>query len=97
MIEWFSNNPAAVATVFTILGGILLKVVESWLHKNQEYIASKKDYREEIAELRERVDSLEAEIERWRKVSHHLEEELTKARVQLVKLGVDPPPRDLPL
>lgn len=96
MIDWLSENPAVVAGLFTIIGAVLLKLVENWLHKNQEVRETKQDYRDEIQELHARLDKLEEDLAKWRALAQHLEEELTKARIQVVKLGGEPGPRALP-
>lgn len=64
-------DPAWIALIGTLCGGIGLKLLEHWLGKNKIKIdeASKlrDELRIEITAQREEIKTLEAEVDRWRK------------------------------
>jgi len=86
------SQPAVVAAIVTIIGGILMKVAEKWLTKNVERRTDRKDYRDEIKELHERIDVLEAEIDQWRIRYYQEQETVAGLRVALINAGITPPP-----
>lgn len=63
-------DPAWIALIGTLCGGIGLKVLEHWLGKNRvkidEATKLRDELRIEIASLREEVKGLEIERDRWR-------------------------------
>lgn len=64
-------DPAWIALIGTIFGGVGLKVLEHWLGKSKVKIdeASKlrDELRIEITAQREEIKALESEVDRWRK------------------------------
>ena len=91
LIDYIVANPALLAGICTIIGGILLKVVEKWLSKQAEQRNQRKDYREEIKELNERIDALEEDITQWRNRAFTAEEQVALLRIMLIKHGAEPP------
>lgn len=64
-------DPAWIALIGTLCGGLGLKLLEHWLGKSKIKIdeASKlrDELRIEIVSQREEIKTLEAEVDRWRK------------------------------
>lgn len=64
-------DPAWIALIGTLCGGLGLKLLEHWLGKSKVKIdeASKlrDELRVEITAQREEIKALEAEVDRWRK------------------------------
>lgn len=64
-------DPAWIALIGTLCGGIGLKVLEHWLGKSKikidEATKLRDELRIEITSQREEIKSLEAEVDRWRK------------------------------
>jgi predicted nuclease with TOPRIM domain len=63
-------DPAWLALVGTIFGGVGLKLLEIWLGRSKvrvdEAANIRSELRVEIASLREEVKSLENEVDKWR-------------------------------
>lgn len=77
----------------TIFGGAGLKAVEKYLNRDIEAINERKDYRDEIRELRDRLDKVEAEVDEWKAKYFHNEEEIVRLRATLIQQGIEVPPR----
>jgi len=84
-------DPAWIALIGTILGGVGLKVAEKFLNKHAEQRDDRKDYREEINELRTRLDTVENEVTFWRNRFYEEQEDNAMLRVLLIQNGVSPP------
>lgn len=91
-------DPAWIALIGTVCGGVGLKVVEHWLTRNQRTLNTRRDLREELTELANRIDQLEDEITQWRTRYYQEQEKVAVLRVQLVNAGMTPqePTGDLP-
>lgn len=89
----FPVDPTWFALIGTIFGGVGLKIVEKFLNKNVERVSERKDYRDEIKELRERLDKVESEVDTWRERYYHNEEEIQTLRAFMIGMGIDPPVR----
>lgn len=87
MLDIILSDPAVIAGIFTIIGGIALKMVEKWLSKSTAKINQRKDYREEIKELSERLDKEEADVSLWRKKFFESEEQNHKLRMTMIEKG----------
>lgn len=65
-----SLDPAWVALIGTIFGGVGLKVIEHWLGKNKvrydDATQIRNELRMEIAEQREEIKDLETLVHKWR-------------------------------
>jgi predicted nucleic acid-binding Zn-ribbon protein len=79
---------AIIIAVLTIIGGIALKVTETWLNR-QDPVVRQRDYRSEIGELIARIDTLEDEVEKWRGLYYHNEEEVSRLRKDMVNAGIE--------
>ena len=95
LIEQITGNPTIMAGTFTIVGGVLLKVLEKYLGKQAEARNERKDYREEIRELNERIDALEEDITQWRKRAFAAEERVALLRIMVIKHGGELPDADV--
>jgi hypothetical protein len=73
-----SLDPAWIALIATVCGGVGLKVVEHWLGRNKVKIDDATQIRDElrleIAALRDENRLLEAEIVKWREEYYALRE-----------------------
>lgn len=73
-----SLDPAWIALVATVCGGVGLKVVEHWLGRNKVRIDDATQIRDElrleIAALRDENKELEAEITKWREDYYRVRE-----------------------
>lgn len=90
LLDQTFTDPAFIAGFFTIAGGIALKLVEKWLSRGAEKIDLKKDYREEIKDLSDRLDKEEEETVVWRQKYFTAEEDNHRLRVKMIKGGLDP-------
>lgn len=91
LLEYLTANPPVLAAASTILGGIALKMVENWLGKRIEQRNDRKDYREEIRELHERIDELEEDLSQWRTRAFTAEEQVALLRIVVISLGGELP------
>jgi predicted nuclease with TOPRIM domain len=92
-MEFLAMSPTTWTFLGTIFGGVGLKLVEKWLNRNTEKLNQHKDYRQQINELYERLDKVEAEVDLWREKYYRNEEEITKLRATLIANGFEPPDR----
>ena len=67
----FNLDPAWIALIGTLCGGVGLKVLEHWLGKSKvkidEATKLRDELRIEINSQRDEIKSLESEVDRWRK------------------------------
>ena len=98
MIELLSAIPAPFYVLIgTLFGGVMLKIVEGWYNRHHVVIDEKKDYRDEIKDLRDRLDKVEAEVDEWRSRYYANEHYINILRSLLLGSGVDPPERQKPV
>lgn len=80
-------DPAWIALIGTLCGGLGLKVVEHWLGRSKVKVddASKirDELRVEITAQREEIRTLEAAVDKWRSEYYDLKEEYMKSQTQL--------------
>ena len=83
-------DPAWIALVGTLCGGIGLKVAEHYLGRIQVKVdeASKirDELRLEITAQREEIKNLEAEVTRWRDQYYNMRDEMIKLQTELTVL-----------
>jgi archaellum component FlaC len=89
-------DPAWIALIGTLCGGIGLKVLEHWLGRSKvkfdESTRLREELRLELNGLREEIKSLEVEVEKWRRDYYDLRDKLTEVnglyQIALEKLRV---------
>jgi hypothetical protein len=92
MTDFINSVPAAMWVVLnTIIGTLLLKGLEKYLNRNVDRREVSRDYRAEIKELQDRLDALDDELEKARKKSFALEEDVAKLRRFIIEQGHTPP------
>lgn len=83
-------DPAWIALIGTLAGGIGLKVAEHWLGRSQVKVdeASKirNELRLEIVAQREEIRLLEGEVSKWRENYYNLRDEMIKLQTELTVL-----------
>ena len=102
-----SVDPAWIALIGTVMGGVGLKVAESWLGrnkvKNDDAAQIRDELRMEITAQREEIKQLESDVNKWREEYYNLRDkhvalqtELTLAlqqiRQEAAALDNPPPP-----
>jgi len=77
-------DPAWIALIGTVCGGMGLKVLESWLGRNKvkidEATTLRNELRQEIADLRAENRELEKEVDRWRMDYYDLRDKAVERR-----------------
>lgn len=93
-----SLDPAVIALVGTLFGGIGLKLVETWLGRKRIKIDDagniRNELRLEIAALRIENSDHEKDVDVWREKYYRTYEKLINARAQLMLHGLSPPEDD---
>lgn len=86
--------------VGTIVSGIAINAGSKWLNRRAEARDDRKDYREEIKELREalrvqgeKIDKLEEEVTQWRNQFYAEQNHTARLENAILKKGDDLPPR----
>lgn len=83
-------DPAWIALIGTICGGIGLKILEHWLGKSKikidEATKFRMELREELTSQREEIRNLEAEVDKWRKEYYDLRDEHSKLNTTYIIL-----------
>lgn len=86
MIE-ILTQPAVLALIGTVFGGVGLKIVEGLLNKSktQEDIAAtiRRELREDVTALRAEIRLVEADVDRWRAKYYEVMVELTDIKARL--------------
>lgn len=81
-------DPAWIALIGTLCGGLGLKVVEHWLGKSQRESTDAKDIRSElrqqITDQKEEIRLLEAEVDKWRTQYLDLRDKYTQQQTELI-------------
>lgn len=95
-------DPAWIALVGTIFGGVGLKLVERWLGRSKERVDDATQIRDElrieINSQRDEIKNLEAEVNRWRQEYYNLRDQHVKVQTELqialerIKAENPPPP-----
>lgn len=74
------SQPAFLALIGTIFGGVGLKIVENFLNKSKtkEDVAAaiRRELREDVTALRTEIKTLEKEVDTWRDRYYTLKEEV---------------------
>lgn len=87
-------DPAWIALIGTLCGGIGLKVLEHWLgkskEKNAEAAGARRDLTAEVKDLVDRVDKLESEVTQWRDRYYTEQEKRHLLRLQILEAGLIP-------
>lgn len=88
MMEFLSGlDPAWIALIGTLFGGVVLKVTEHWLGKNKNSSDDAKQIREElrsqITSQKEEINSLEDEVNEWRSKYYDLRDSYIKVQTEL--------------
>lgn len=99
VFETLGNVPPGwLALCGTVIGTLGLKLLEKRLNKGKEQIDVRKDFREEITQLRDannqcqvRLDKVEEEVTFWRNRFYEEQEENSVLRVMLINKGIEPP------
>lgn len=80
-------DPAWIALIGTIFGGIGLKFAEKWLGRSKERfddaLQIRDELRIEINAQREEIKELEADVERWRAEYYNLRDAHIKIQTEL--------------
>lgn len=89
-MEWITD-PAVLALIGTLFAGAGLKFVERWLARPNIRMTENEFYRNQINELRERLDKVEAEVDDWRERYYRTKEEVETLKAHIIRLGIQPP------
>lgn len=80
-------DPAWIALIGTLFGGVVLKVTEHWLGKTKSQSDDAKQIREElrtqITSQKEEIKSLEDEVNEWRSKYYDLRDSYIKVQTEL--------------
>lgn len=91
---FFASIPAgAWAIIGTAMGTIGLKLVEWNLSKQSRHLSERQSLYVEISDLRNRLDKVEEEVDRWRDRYYREHEHADVLRAFLISLGETPPDR----
>lgn len=83
-------DPAWIALIGTVFGGVGLKVIERWLSKTERESAGRRDLLTEVSDLQKRIDLLEEEVTAWRNRYYEEQEKVAMLRVQAINAGLLP-------
>ena len=82
----FHLDPAWIALIGTLCGGIGLKVLEHWLGRSKvkmdEASKFRAELRTEIVAGREEIKALETEVDKWRKEYYDLRDKYTNLNTE---------------
>lgn len=82
-----SIDPAWIALIGTLCGGLGLKITEHWLgrskHKTDDAAKIRDELRIEITSQREEIKALEVEVDRWRSDYYDLRDAHIKLQTEL--------------
>lgn len=82
-----SVDPAWIALAGTLLGGVGLKVTESWLgrakQKSDDALVIRKELRDEVAGLKIEINSIETERDKYRNDYYDLREKHLTTQAEL--------------
>lgn len=88
-------DPTVVALIGTVMGGVGLKVAESWLGKNRVKITDAQQIRDELrlelVTLRAENKQLNSDVDKWQREYYDLREKVIQYRTHMVVHGLDPP------
>lgn len=95
-------DPAWIALIGTLAGGVGLKVAEHWLGRNRVKIDDasriRDELRIEISAQRDEIRELEAAVDKWRSEYYNLRDQYSKLQVELTlalqNMKKLPPPPD---
>lgn len=80
-------DPAWIALIGTLFGGVVLKVTEHWLGRNRTSSDDAKQIREElrsqITSQKEEINELEDEVNEWRSKYYDLRDAYIKVQTEL--------------
>lgn len=87
-------DPAWIALIGTILGGVGIKVAEAWLGRGRVKIDDATDLRKELrmdkaelrdvnSELRKEIDGLEDDVDKWREEYYNMRDKYVALQTEL--------------
>lgn len=86
-------DPAVIALVGTVFGGVGLKVAESWLGRSKVKVDDaarlRDELRLEITAQREEIKQLEEARDKWREESYRLKSELMRMETEVTLLRAE--------
>ena len=89
-MELINEIPAGVwAVIGTIIAGVTLKIAEKLLSSRSQVLTENQYYRQAIAELRERLDTVEEQVDHWRERYNEAQSTITELKVRVIKLSAD--------
>lgn len=101
----FTLDPAWIALIGTVCGGVGLKLAEHWLGRSRVKVDDaakiRDELRIEITTQREEIKALEAEVNKWRSEYYDLRDEYVKMQTELtlalqrIKDNTPPPNPDI--
>lgn len=82
------------AGLWTLLGMLITGAI-GWVHGNRGHDREdRSDYREELRNLKERLDKVEREVMEWRRRYYREQEYAIRLRLQLLEAGHEPHSRE---
>jgi predicted nucleic acid-binding Zn-ribbon protein len=80
-------DPAVIAVIGTVAGGVALKIIEHWLGRSKVKVDDaarlRDELRLEIAAQREEIKQLETEITKWRNDYYDLRDKYMNLNIEL--------------
>jgi len=84
----FALDPAWIALIGTVCGGVGLKVAEHWLGRSKVKVDDaariRDELRLEITAQREEIKQLEADVDRWREEHYSLRDRYSVLQTELM-------------
>lgn len=84
----FHLDPAWIALIGTLCGGVGLKILEHWLGKSKvkidEAARMREELRGEVNAQKEEIRLLEAEVDKWRQDYYDLRDEFSEAKTNYI-------------
>lgn len=85
--EAMAVDPAWIALIGTVCGGVGLKLTEHWLGRSKIKVDDASQIRDElrleITALREEIKQLETDVNKWREEAYNLREKYMQQTVDL--------------
>lgn len=90
--ELIFNNDIARISVAAVLGGIGFKIIERFLNSKEfvnEHTALRLELREELNSVKEEVESLKGEADKWRERYYEQLELNTRLQIEIAQLRLE--------
>lgn len=84
-------DPTWIAMLGTVCGGVGLKISEKWLNHAKDKRDDRKEFREEIKELQDRLDNVEDDLAEWRGKYYAAQEQILILKAMMVGAGLTIP------